>query len=68
MAAALALLLASAAALQCAPVTRRSTQALNLAPRHVLEAEFARRATDGLMDLETAKITTQIAAELLEAI
>ena len=36
----------------------------HLAPRHVLEAEFAQRATDGLMDLETAKTTTQIAAEL----
>jgi hypothetical protein len=64
MAAALALLLASAAALRCAPVTTRRSTALNLAPRHVLEAEFARRATDGLMDLEAAKITKQIAAEL----
>ena len=59
-----ALLLASAAALRCAPVARRRGTALQLAPRHVLEAEFAAKATDGLMDLETAKTTTQIAAEL----
>ena len=61
---ALAYMLAAAAALQCAPVTTRRSTALNLAPRHVLEAEFSAKATDGLMDLETAKITTQIAAEL----
>ena len=61
---ALAYMLASAAALQCAPVTTRRSTALHLAPRHVLAAEFAAKATDGSMDLETAKVTTQIAAEL----
>ena len=61
---ALTYMLASAAAFQCAPVTTRRSTALNLAPRHVLEAEFAAKATDGSMDLETAKNTKQIAAEL----
>jgi len=65
MAAALAIgLVASAAALRCAPVAPRRGTALQLAPRHVLEAEFTAKAIDGSMDLETAKSTKQIAAEL----
>ena len=45
----------------------RTTTALALAPRHVLEAEFAQRAVDGGMDLATARTVPQIAAELASA-